>query len=201
MPQPTKSRSMKMWTTNIRLSICAPWLDTSTGSQKPYLVSSMRGCPEVLQRGESEAIDCNGPDGEAEIVAAHQSASPARSTAGVNAQKMREAACKGEVFSCVSRRRMARKIASVASTARAAPRSTVQRRIAAVSGAALCMCAGLLARRIVRGQSLYEGAPALRKRSNTPGDGRLSEDRDDVSQRQIERRRVSGRSSTFQTGR
>src|SRR5256885_14619979 len=51
MPHPTKSRSMKRWTTNIRLSICAPWLDTSTGSQKPYLVSSMRGCPEVSSEG------------------------------------------------------------------------------------------------------------------------------------------------------
>src|SRR5438105_1586867 len=44
-PHPTKCRSMNQWTTAIRLSICAPWLDTSTGSQKPYLVSSMRGSP------------------------------------------------------------------------------------------------------------------------------------------------------------
>src|SRR5207302_4491407 len=51
MPHPTKSRSMNQWTTAIRLSICAPWLDTSTGSQKPYLVSSMRGSPTGSSAG------------------------------------------------------------------------------------------------------------------------------------------------------
>src|SRR5256885_11803926 len=100
---------MNQCTTAIRLSICAPWLDTAEGRQKPYLVSSMRGCPEVRQRGVSEAIDGNGSEGEPESVAAHQKASPARSTAGVKAQKIREAAGSGEIFSCVSRRRMARK--------------------------------------------------------------------------------------------
>src|SRR3954468_16624261 len=101
---------MNQWMIAMRLSICAPWLDTSTGSQKPYLVSSMRGCPEIRQRGVSEAIDGNG-SGEPESVAAHQKASPARSTAGVNAQKIREAAFGGEILSCVSRTRMARKSA------------------------------------------------------------------------------------------
>src|SRR4051794_32493213 len=75
MPQPTKSRSMKMWTTNIRLSICPPWLDTSTGSQKPYLVSSMRGCPtgsstgsergDRLERARRRGGKCRGaPEGK-----------------------------------------------------------------------------------------------------------------------------------------
>src|SRR5207253_4944864 len=64
-----------------------------------------------------------------------QSASPARSTAGVAAQKKRLAACAAETAGSGSRRRDQRKSASVLSTASAAPLIRVQRTIGAIAGA------------------------------------------------------------------
>src|SRR5207237_9590782 len=61
-------------------------------------------------------------------------ASPASSTAGVAAQKSRAAACAGDIAGSGSRRRIQRKIASVASTTTAAPLIRVQSSKVALSG-------------------------------------------------------------------
>src|SRR6266849_7889432 len=93
----------------------------------------MRVAPPGFQRGTKICATCGPAAAEAVIETRHQSASPARSTAGVAAQKSRAAACAG--VGSGSRRRVQRKIASVASTASAAPLIRVQSRMGAVSGA------------------------------------------------------------------
>src|SRR5207253_7856476 len=68
-----------------------------------------------------------------------QRASPASSTAGVAAQKSRAAACPGVIAGSGSRRRIQRKIASVASTTTAAALIRVQSSKVALSGVENCI--------------------------------------------------------------
>src|SRR5438874_1076877 len=116
-------------------SIWDPCTETSCGNQKPYLVSSMRVAPPGDQRETASCATAGAPEApEATIDERHHSASPTSSTAGVAAQKKRAAACAGVSAISGSRRRDQRNIASVASTANAAPRIRVQSSRLAVSG-------------------------------------------------------------------
>src|SRR5262245_46453286 len=92
----------------------------------------MRVASSGVQRGTNCATAGASAAGPV-IEARHQSERPARRIAGVAAQKSRAAACTAE--GCGSLRRVQRKIASVASTASAAPLMRVQSRMGAVSGA------------------------------------------------------------------
>src|SRR5438105_10896782 len=96
----------------------------------------MRVAPPGFQRGTESCASAGAPSCAPEATETrHQSASPARSTAGVAAQKKRLAACAAETAGSGSRRRDQRNSASVLSTASAAPLIRVQRRIGAVAGA------------------------------------------------------------------
>src|SRR6267143_4972359 len=106
----------------------------------------MRVAPPGFQRGTKNCATSAPRAADAAIDERHQTARPARSTAGVAAQKSRAAACAG--VGSGSRRRVQRKIASVASTASAAPLIRVQSRMDAVSGAEKSIgCAQLIPRR------------------------------------------------------